>query len=127
MTNEFEKLLNAKDIIIPDKDKQEPEIKDSAKKKKQPDIIPQIDLHGETARKSLTLLSAFLKKHTGTALKVLVIHGKGLHSTNKESILKAEIRQYLKAQKQNKSIRDFSKAPYNQGGEGATLVWLNLK
>ena len=82
-----------------------------------------LDLHGLTVEEGMRELRSFLisAKLKGYYL-VKIIHGKGLHSSGAaklslmtEEFLNGEGRRY---------INSWQKAPVNQGGAGAALVFL---
>ena len=82
-----------------------------------------LDLHGLTVEEAMKELRSFLgsSKLKGYYL-VKIIHGKGLHSSGEaklglmtEEFLNGEGRRY---------IASWQKAPVNQGGSGAALVFL---
>jgi DNA-nicking Smr family endonuclease len=52
---------------------------------------------------------------------VRIVHGKGLGSPNRESVLKGELRRWLPQQLE---VLAFAQAPAAQGGGGALLVLL---
>jgi len=100
------------------------EKKNSAPKKK--NEIPEIDLHGLTVPKAIARMSLFIQNQPNTVNKVRIIHGKGIHSEEKESVLRKEVWHWLKKEKNRKNrIKDFSYSKPSEGGEGATLVWLS--
>jgi DNA-nicking Smr family endonuclease len=52
---------------------------------------------------------------------VCIIHGRGLHSTGIQSILKPRVREYLRS---HRSVLAFADAPVSDGGSGAVYVLL---
>jgi len=78
-----------------------------------------LDLHGKTAAEADALIVDFLLSSSRSGLeKVLVIHGKGLHSTN-EHIMTDVVRRALES---NGLAGSFGPADRDQGGRGATWV-----
>lgn len=88
--------------------------------------LPSLDLHGLRVSEALVKLQNFLKNQPSRVKKILIIHGKGHHSENQEGVLKEAVQTWLRKHKNpNSRIKDFSLAKPNQGGSGATLVWLS--
>ena len=59
----------------------------------------ELDLHGLTVKESITLLKDFILDCKNKDIKkILVIHGKGHHSSN-GPVLKSKIREYLQSSK----------------------------
>ncbi|MHB0897024.1 MAG: Smr/MutS family protein [Spirochaetales bacterium] len=78
-----------------------------------------LDLHGKTAAEAESLVTDFLLGSSRSGLeKVLVIHGKGLHSAG-EPVMAEIVRKALEA---NSLAGSFGPADRNQGGRGATWV-----
>jgi DNA-nicking Smr family endonuclease len=78
-----------------------------------------LDLHGKTAAEAEALLTEFLLSSSRSNLeKVLVIHGKGLHSAG-EPVMADVVRRALEA---NSLAGNFGPADRNMGGRGATWV-----
>lgn len=85
-------------------------------------IQAELDLHGLTREEARTELSAFLHRSLQQGLRCLrVIHGKGLRSPGKESILRQLSRSWLA---QREEILAFCQARPHDGGEGALIVLL---
>ncbi len=79
-----------------------------------------LDLHGLDRESALRRLDQFLQGARHRNLKkILVIHGKGLHSAG-EGVLKTSFLRWVAAQKGIK----VKKAPARWGGSGASLVFL---
>lgn len=119
--NDLEKwLLENPTFTIKDDEKEEKKTIVSKK-----NSIPEIDLHGLTLDKALAKLFIFFKNLPPGTLKVRIIHGKGRHSIDNQSVLQKECRRWLLKRKEKKEwVKDFSYAPPHEGGEGATIVWL---
>ncbi len=83
----------------------------------------QLDLHGLTQKEALEELEGFiLRSHAAQKRKILIIHGKGRHSKEGESVLKPLVVQYLR---QCEYVRASGPAKMKDGGSGAT--WAILK
>lgn len=80
----------------------------------------ELDLHGFRGEEALGRLEAFVKTARAQGLvKLRVVHGRGLHSPQ-EAVLKPRLRSWLSAQ----AGLSWENAPRDQGGDGATLIWL---
>lgn len=78
-----------------------------------------LDLHGKTASEADVLIVDFLHSCARSGLeKVLIIHGKGLHSVS-EPVMADVVRRALEA---NSMAGSFGAADRSQGGRGATWV-----
>lgn len=78
-----------------------------------------LDLHGKTASEAEALVTDFLLTSGRSGLeKVLIIHGKGLHSEG-EPVMTEIVRRALET---NSLAGSFGPADRNQGGRGATWV-----
>ena len=80
------------------------------------------DLHGMTVADALASVGRFI----GTSRRrghrcVCIIHGRGLHSTGNQPILKARVREYLRS---HRSVLAYADAPASDGGSGAVYVLL---
>lgn len=85
----------------------------------------QLDLHGSRSDEARALLVDFL----GSAVKrgqrcVLVVHGKGLGSSNREPVLKRKVAAWLA---QRKEVLAYSQARPADGGSGAVVVLLKAQ
>lgn len=81
-----------------------------------------IDLHGLTGEEAAASLSAFLAESRKKGCrKVLVIHGKGLHSDGK-AVLPRLVREILE---KNPDAGEFGTAVSGEGGSGA--VWVMIR
>lgn len=81
-----------------------------------------LDLHSFTRREAERELARFIQSMRQRGLrKGLIIHGKGLHSSN-QSILTPMVRDYLES---SVEIGEFGRAPGKHGGSGAT--WFILR
>jgi DNA-nicking Smr family endonuclease len=80
------------------------------------------DLHGMTGAEALDSVERFIEssRHRGHRC-VCIIHGRGLHSTGSQPILKARVREYLRSQR---SVLAYADAPVSDGGSGAVYVLL---
>lgn len=85
-----------------------------------------LDLHGmksdEAARKVRTFIAQSRKKGIR---EILIIHGKGNHSTNEGyPVLKKMVRDLLDNELHH-TIRNYRAALPKEGGDGATVVYLS--
>jgi DNA-nicking Smr family endonuclease len=82
-----------------------------------------LDLHGSYIDEALVELDIFILRavHDGCR-KILIIHGKGLHSPNSRGVLKDAVKKALEA---NIYVRKTGQASPQEGGGGAT--WAVLK
>lgn len=82
-----------------------------------------LDLHGLTVTEALERADAFLEEARASGLKkVLVIHGKGLHSHEGEAVLKTAVRSHI----QNHPLAGEVGVPDRaMGGEGA--LWVAIR
>lgn len=81
-----------------------------------------LDLHGWTGREAIRELEGFLKRSKMKGLnKVMVVHGKGLHSPGGNSVLRPLVKQYLE---KSPLVRDYGRAKGQSGGGGATWILL---
>jgi len=80
------------------------------------------DLHGMTAAEALASVKRLIEnsRHRGHRC-VCIIHGRGLHSTGNQPILKARVREYLRS---HRSVLAYTDAPESDGGSGAVYVLL---
>lgn len=88
-------------------------------------MAPQesIDLHGYTVDEALSEVETFLKQAKRRGLKkVLIIHGKGRHSEEGESVLRSRVRTYLAS---SPLCGETGVPQPSLGGEGA--VWVILR
>jgi DNA-nicking Smr family endonuclease len=83
-----------------------------------------LDLHGRTAVEAEALLTEFIASSSRAGLdKVLVIHGKGIHSSS-EPILYDLVRSVLE---RSDLAGSFGPADKESGGRGATWVLIRKK
>ncbi|MBN1649134.1 MAG: Smr/MutS family protein [Spirochaetales bacterium] len=82
----------------------------------------QIDLHGLTVNEALSRLDAFISECKKERIKkILVIHGKGIHSSA-GPVLKKEIHHYLQT---HPKIGQTGTPGRNEGGTGA--IWAIIR
>ena len=81
-----------------------------------------LDLHGQTITEALGLVDHFLEESKSRGLqKVLLIHGKGIHSQAGSGILKEAVRKHTR----NHRLTGETGVPDREmGGEGAFWVVL---
>ena len=91
-------------------------IKSIIKNKANSDIKSEIDLRGKNIEEAIYELDKYIDDCVIVGLKkVNIIHGKGT------GMLRKGIREYLRSDKRIKKIED---AGYNEGGLGATFIYL---
>ena len=80
------------------------------------------DLHGMTAAEASARVKQFIESSRhGRHRCVCIVHGRGLHSASKISILRARVRTSLRS---NRSVLAYADAPRSDGGAGAVYVLL---
>lgn len=85
-------------------------------------VQAQIDLHGHNVDEARYALAAFVIHSRQEGIRcVRVIHGKGLGSKNKESVLKGKVPGWLS---QRDEVLAFCQARHVDGGGGALIVLL---
>jgi len=90
---------------------------------KRPD--DEIDLHGKTRDEAISIVQKFvIDCYQKNLRSALIITGKGHHSSEKEPVLKREVKHWLE-KNGDTYIVDFQEAPPRFGGSGA--IWLNFK
>jgi DNA-nicking Smr family endonuclease len=88
-------------------------------------VDDELDLHGQLAEEAVASLRFFLRESRLAGLrKVLVIHGKGLHSENRKAVLKQAVHQVLV---KDKNVAAWGEAGRKEGGRGASWVWLKTR
>lgn len=96
-----------------------------ALRRDQPRVDATLDLHG--LRESIVddRLARWIREaHKKGARRVLVIHGKGLHSSEGVAVLRDAVLRVLEASIATPLVLAFASAPPAMGGSGATLVEL---
>jgi len=91
------------------------------------DLMPidaSLDLHGMTSREAEVALASFFTtaEHTGCR-KVIIVHGKGLHSAS-EPVLESVVKRWLE---RRASAGRSGHADAVNGGKGATWVLMKRK
>ena len=85
----------------------------------------ELDLHGQLQEEAAANLRYFLREsRLQGCRKVLVIHGKGLHSENRKGVLKEAVQQILM---KDKNVATWGEAGRKDGGKGASWVWLSAR
>ena len=121
MNLKWKMAFRTSDFEAPDKEQEEPLMSEKSKNQE----IPALDLHGLTFAKAASVLERFILDQGSEVLKIRVIHGKGIHSPDKKSVLQTAIRERLSQwKKKNYLVKDFAYTPAQHGGTGATFVWL---
>ena len=114
---------------LPDKDKFQSEIK--SKKTR------SLDLHGKTLDEANKIIENFIRRsYEDKVHKLIIVTGKGLHSSNEKDpyvskdlgILKYSIPNFLNNNTElMKMISNISEASINDGGSGAFYIFLKKK
>ena len=117
------------DQKLPDKDNFQSKIK--SKKTR------LLDLHGKTLDEANQIIENFIRKsYEDKVYKLLIVTGKGLHSSNEKdpyvskdlSILKYSVPEFLKNNSElMKIISEIKDASINDGGSGAFYIFLKKK
>ena len=117
------------DQKLPDKDNFQSEIK--SKKTR------SLDLHGKTLDESNQIIENFIRKsYENKVHKLIIVTGKGLHSSNEKDpyvskdlgILKYSIPNFLKNNAElMELISNISEASIEDGGSGAFYIFLKKK
>jgi DNA-nicking Smr family endonuclease len=82
-------------------------------------IEASIDLHGKTQEETLVALDRFVGECRGRGLrKILVVHGKGIHSDD-EAVLQKAVQTYIEG---NPHLGTWGHPSAKDGGSGATWV-----
>lgn len=86
-------------------------------------VQAELDLHGVTGAEARTLVEEFLRESVGERLlKVRIVHGRGLHSSDGKAVLRDVVENVLRA---SPLVRAFGNPPPAEGGTGA--VWVILQ
>ena len=117
------------DQKLPDKDNFQSKIK--SKKTR------SLDLHGKTLDEANQIIENFIRKsYEDKVHKLIIVTGKGLHSSNEKdpyvskdlSILKYSVPEFLKNNSElMKIIYEIKDASINDGGSGAFYIFLKKK
>ncbi|GAB4364396.1 MAG: Smr/MutS family protein [Spirochaetales bacterium] len=92
--------------------------------RKAPPSPTTLDLHGMNREETRIALSDFLRNCRRRGIRrVLVIHGKGIHSQG-PAVLGNYVKELLKS---SNEVEDFGPAPPRKGGSGATWVLLRQR
>ncbi|HEY8923798.1 MAG TPA: Smr/MutS family protein [Polyangia bacterium] len=88
-------------------------------------VEARIDLHGRSRDETTRGLERFMAQALAAGHRaVLVIHGRGLHSSGDGPTLRDVVREALTGGALGAHVLACSSAPPALGGPGATLVWL---
>ena len=117
------------DQKLPDKDNFQSKIK--SKKTR------SLDLHGKTLDEANQIIENFIRKsYEDNVHKLIIVTGKGLHSSNEKDpyvskdlgILKYSVPEFLKNNSElMKIISEIKDASINDGGSGAFYIFLKKK
>jgi DNA-nicking Smr family endonuclease len=94
------------------------------------DWVPahRVDLHGVRVRDLERLLALAIRQCVERhAFRLLVIHGKGLHSAGGSSVLAEAVVESLTGERHARHVLAFSTAPERLGGAGALAVELDVR
>lgn len=84
----------------------------------------ELDLHGMTQERAVRALHTTLKRCRRNGMRsVLVIHGRGLHSSEDGAVLRDLVRAEISHALAD-IARNYKAAPPRLGGSGATIVYL---
>ena len=96
-----------------------------------------LDLHGKTLDEANSIIENFIKKsYEDKVQKLIIVTGKGLHSSNEKNpyvskdfgILKYSIPEFIKSNKDlMKIILNINEASIKDGGSGAFYIFLKKK
>ena len=81
----------------------------------------RLDLRGQTAAEAAANVKQFIDNRRHLDRCVCIVHGRGLHSKGKVSVLKTRVRQYLR---RHPAVLAYADAPRTDGGSGAVYVLL---
>jgi DNA-nicking Smr family endonuclease len=81
----------------------------------------RLDLHGLTAAQAVTTVQRFIEQGRSRHRCVSIVHGRGLHSADKVSVLKTPVRHWLR---HSPAVLAYADAPRTDGGPGAVYVLL---
>jgi DNA-nicking Smr family endonuclease len=96
-----------------------------ALRREQPRVDATLDLHGLREAVVEDRLARWLREqHKKSARRVLVVHGKGLHSSDGVAVLRDAVIRVLEASIATPLVLAFASAPPALGGTGAMLVEL---
>jgi DNA-nicking Smr family endonuclease len=88
-------------------------------------VRARLDLHGQGLTDARQLLEDFLARaERAGQFVVLVIHGRGRHSPDGRSAIRAELADWLTGASCSARVLAFASAPLEHGGGGATYVML---
>ena len=117
------------DQKLPDKDNSQVEIKSQK--------VRSLDLHGKTLDEANQIIENFIRKsYEDKVHKLIIVTGKGLHSSNEKDpyvskdlgILKYSVPEFLKNNPElMKIISEIKDASINDGGSGAFYIFLKKK
>lgn len=85
-------------------------------------LAPQdtLDLHGKTQEEAWKALDDFVANARRRGLqKILIIHGKGIHSADSEGVLGSLVKKFIEG---DQRLGSYGKADKRHGGSGATWV-----
>lgn len=87
-----------------------------------------LDLHGFDSREARRALHDALEQAFATGQRcVLVVHGRGMHSSERGPVLKRRLLRWLAEPPHGRRVMAFASAPPEHGGTGATFVLLRRR
>ena len=111
--------------------------KDNFETKKKVNKTRSLDLHGKTLDEANIIIENFIRKsYEDKIQKLIIVTGKGLHSSNEKNpyvskdfgILKYSIPEFIKSNKDlMKIILNINEASIKDGGSGAFYIFLKKK
>jgi DNA-nicking Smr family endonuclease len=91
-------------------------------KRREYGVEARTDLHGMTVADAVETTRRFIDNSRHRRLRcVAIVHGRGLHSEDETSVVKARVRLHLRA---NPLVLAYADAPPDDGGPGAVYVLL---
>ncbi|MFP2929118.1 Smr/MutS family protein [Pyxidicoccus sp. 3LG] len=88
-------------------------------------IQDRLDLHGKTAAEARDAVERFLSDSRRSKKRcVLIVHGRGLHSTDQIPVLKEQLKGWLSQKRIGNMVLAFATARPQDGGAGAVYVLL---
>lgn len=110
--------VSIKKLLLVSKQKRDEQIfkKHSEKRQTSAYISPEIDVRGENIEDAITIIDKYLDDASLSSLKMVrIIHGKGTGA------LRKGLHEHFRG---HPHVKKFENAPYNEGGDGATVIEL---
>lgn len=127
--NGYDEILNfISEHGIHDKDANNGKIKKTSKKypkRNRNTFQREIDLHGKKEEEAEKILRSAINNAKNSSIKkLLIIHGKGIHSDPFDGPILKKVADSMLNFEFKDIVREYYPAPYNKGGSGATIVIL---